>query len=106
MASKAKKSDKEMDADEQSERAVNPASRRPFVLVAVILVSVIMVGSILLPSLSAIVSGMQASSSSSDSSQDAASAATEAATTSSYMDQLDSRYQPREQLPHLGRHGP
>lgn len=92
MASKAKKSDKEMDADEQSERAVNPASRRPFVLVAVILVSVIMVGSILLPSLSAIVSGMRASSSSSDSSQDAASAATEAATTSSYMDQLDSRY--------------
>ena len=44
MASKAKKSDKEMGTDEQSERTVNPASRRPLVLVAVVLVSIIMVG--------------------------------------------------------------
>lgn len=91
MASKAKKSDKEMGTDEQSERTVNPASRRPLVLVAVVLVSIIMVGSILLPSLSAIVSGMKASSSSADGS-DVASSDSAAATTSSYMDQLDSRY--------------
>ena len=90
MASKAKKDNRETASseDEHTERVVNPASRRPLVLVAVILVSIIMVGSILLPSLSAIVSGMQASSSSADSSSDGS----EAATTSSYMDELDSRY--------------
>lgn len=75
---------------EEPRRTVKPSSRRPFVLVAVILVSIIMVGSILLPSLSAIISGMQASSSSS--STDDATTTTTAATTNSYMDQLDSRY--------------
>lgn len=76
-------------------KTVKPGSRRPIVLVAVILCSIIMVGSILLPSLSAIVSGMQ--NTAKEDSATTSAATTEAATTESQsnaqLEQVDSKYQ-------------
>lgn len=98
-------------ASSQPEHAVRPGRRRPVVLVAVIICSVIMVGSILLPSLSAIVSGIQrstaaastqaaatvaATTATTDASTDAA---TEAATTNSQMESLDSYYSQQVSAP-------
>lgn len=85
------------------------APRRPLVLVAVIIVSIIMVGSILLPSLSSIVSGMKATASDTSAttaaqtapetspSTDAAAtgdAATAAATTNTQLEYVNSQYSP------------
>ncbi len=91
-------------AAEREEKASVPTARRSAVFVGVILVSVIMVGSCLLPSLSAIISGIQnaqesaeTSSATEDASDDAEtdSDTERAETTNSYMDSLDETYQPK-----------
>lgn len=105
-AKKAKKAaEKEQSAqaaEEQDDRTSVPVARRSAVLVGVIFVSVIMVGSCLLPSLSAIISGIQnaqtASSTEAATSEDASTEEAdteEAETTNSYMESLDETYQPK-----------
>lgn len=97
----AEKAEAEKAAEAEDDRTSVPAARRSAVLVGVIFVSVIMVGSCLLPSLSAIISGIQNAQESSTTeaatSEDASSddAETEAETTNSYMDSLDETYQPK-----------
>lgn len=58
MTGKHEKDHATQEEAEKPKKTVKPGSRRPVVLVAVILCSIIMVGSILLPSLAAIVSGV------------------------------------------------
>ncbi len=113
-AKKAKKAAEKAEADEAAKKAAEeaqerssvPAARRSAVFVGVILVSAIMVGSCLLPSLSAIISGIQnaqesaatASSTEAATSEEASteqSETEEAETTNSYMDSLDDTYQPK-----------
>lgn len=97
----AEKAEAEKTAEDEDDRTSVPAARRSAVLVGVIFVSVIMVGSCLLPSLSAIISGIQNAQESSTTeaatSEDASTddAETEAETTNSYMDSLDETYQPK-----------
>lgn len=101
----AEKAEAEKAAEAEDDRTSVPVARRSAVLVGVIFVSVIMVGSCLLPSLSAIISGIQNAQESSTTeaatSEDASTesstddAETEAETTNSYMDSLDETYQPK-----------
>lgn len=104
-AKAAEKAEAEKAAEVEDDRTSVPVARRSAVLVGVIFVSVIMVGSCLLPSLSAIISGIQNAQESSTTeaatSEDASTesstdeAETEAETTNSYMDSLDETYQPK-----------
>ncbi len=91
-------------AAEREEKASVPAARRSAVFVGVILVSAIMVGSCLLPSLSAIISGIQNAQESAETSStteatseeaETESETEEAETTNSYMESLDETYQPK-----------
>ena len=86
MAGKHEKDHATQEEAEKPKKTVKPGSRRPVVLVAVILCSIIMVGSILLPSLSAIVSGVN------NSKQQAHAAAETAAAQSTVLDNINSRY--------------
>lgn len=96
----------EKDDAEKGEYLVTPSRRRPVVLVAVVVCSIIMVGSILLPSLSSIVSGIRRSAAAATAAATTAAATTGAAgaddaatttkaatTTNSQMDSIDSFYQ-------------
>lgn len=83
------------DAVEPVRKTVKPSKRRPIVMVAVILCSLIMVGSFLLPSLSAIVSGIQKSLPASTEAATTAAATTDAAAdeaTNEQLDKVDSKY--------------
>ncbi len=91
-AEAAKKEAEEAKADASKKLNV----RRAVVLTGVILASVIMIGSCLLPSLSAIVSGIQnaATTEAETTESDTTEAESEEAeTTNSYMDDLDTRYE-------------
>lgn len=87
--------------DQAPVRTVTPSRRRPAVVIGVVIASIIMVGSILLPSLSAIISGIQKSKASATTATTAAAtsaAATDASTsdaetTNTYMNDLDEHYQ-------------
>lgn len=85
----------EKDDAEKGEHLVTPSRRRPVVLVAVVACSIIMVGSILLPSLSSIVSGIRrsAAAATAAATTDAATTGEAATTTNSKMDSIDSSYQ-------------
>lgn len=85
----------EKDDAEKGEHLVTPSRRRPVVLVAVVACSIIMVGSILLPSLSSIVSGIRrsAAAATATATTDAATTGEAATTTNSKMDSIDSSYQ-------------
>lgn len=77
-----------------SNQQVKPASRRPLVLAAVILFSIIMVGSILLPSLSAIVSGVTATREESSTTSDAETdASDEDSATATLLNNINARYE-------------
>lgn len=109
MTGKHEKDHATQEEAEKPKKTVKPGSRRPVVLVAVILCSIIMVGSILLPSLSAIVSGVNnskqqahaAAETAAAEAETADAATTDAATTeaadtataqSTVLDNINSRY--------------
>lgn len=104
MTGKHEKDHATQEEAEKPKKTVKPGSRRPVVLVAVILCSIIMVGSILLPSLSAIVSGVNnskqqahaAAETAAAEAETADAATTEAADTataqSTVLDNINSRY--------------
>ena len=85
----------EKDDAEKGEHLVTPSRCRPVVLVAVVACSIIMVGSILLPSLSSIVSGIRrsAAAATAAATTDAATTGEAATTTNTKMDSIDSSYQ-------------
>ena len=109
MTGKHEKDHATQEEAEKPKKTVKPGSRRPVVLVAVILCSIIMVGSILLPSLAAIVSGVNnskqqaraAAETAAAEAETADAATTDAATTeaadtataqSTVLDNINSRY--------------